>query len=470
MNRNKYTKKSIKKLMALLFITVFSISAMLAPISYAISAWPSNVDIVSSSAIVMDVDSGAVLYEKDADAQYYPASITKVLTALVALENSKLNEVVTYSADCVYKNEGNSSHIGRDLGEQMTMEESLYGMMLESANECAYAIAEHVGDGDVNKFIQMMNDKAKELGCTNSHFSNPNGLPDPTHYVSARDMAIISRAAYQNKQFVKICGTKSYTIPPTNKHAEPTLLNNHHAMYNYYQTNRYLYDPCLGGKTGYTVDAGATLVTYAKKNGMTLVAVTLHGDTATYYTDNINLFNYCFDNFVAHDLSSQSATNSDNLVGKLGALNSDNKYIMRGESSKVILPASASLADTTNKLALSTKEDVAAEMQYYYGDRYVGSADLIFKKAENVPYPFHNIDAEKGGTEVKFFRIDIMLILIILAVLAVLYVSYRLLRRKSGEILLKRKRRTDTRPRRRNKPKYTVIERNRQRNRRRRRR
>ena len=465
-----YNKKNMKQIVvACLMIMLLWTSLDIGGVRAA-EPWPSGVDTVSTAAIVMDVDSKAVLYEKNADSQYYPASITKVLTALIALENSSLSEVVTFSSDAVFKNEGDSSHIGRDLGEQMTMEECLYAMMLESANECAYAIAEHVGGGDINKFIQMMNDKAKELGCENSHFANPNGLPDTNHYVSARDMALISCAAYQNKKFAKITGTKTYTIPPTNKHAEPTLLNNHHAMLNFYQTSRYLYDPCVGGKTGYTNDAGATLVTYAKKNGMTLVSVTLHGDTQTYYTDNINLFNYCFDNFTAYDLSTGSEADADDLAGKLGPLNSDGKYIMKGEHSTVILPNTASFGDTTYKLFPSQKDDVAAEMWYYYGDRYVGSADLIFMKSYTVPYPFHNIDAEDGGSDVSYFRIDIAVILIILAVILVLYVALKVVRQQSSQMRLKKKRRADSGIRRRSKPQYTVINRNRGRRRRRRRR
>ena len=176
-------------------------NALICTNTKAAEIWPSSVDTACSAAIVMEAETGAILYEKNIDAQFYPASITKVLTALLAIENSNLSDVVTFSSDAVFKNEGNSSHIGRDLDEQMTMEQCLYGMMLESANECAYAIAEHVGGGDVNKFITMMNDKAKELGCTNTHFTNPNGLPDPNHYTSARDMALISKAAYENKIF-----------------------------------------------------------------------------------------------------------------------------------------------------------------------------------------------------------------------------------------------------------------------------
>ncbi len=466
-------KKKLKiKIVAITLMMVLTGTLLKTAEVKALEPWPGAVDTVSRSAIVMDVDSGAILYEKNIDTQCYPASITKILTVLLALENSDLNEVVTFSGDAVFKNEGASSHIGRDLDEQMTMEQCLYAVMLESANECAYAVAEHVGGGDINKFIQMMNDRAKELGCTNTHFSNPNGLPNPDHYVSARDMALISREAYQNKMFDKITGTKSYTIPPTNKHAEPTLLNNHHAMLNFYQTSRYLYPPCVGGKTGYTNDAGATLVTYAKKNNMTLVAVTLGGDTQTYYTDTTNILNYCFDNFTAYNLSSGSEVGVDNLTGKLGVLNSDSKYIMKGENSSVILPNGADFSDTKSKLVPvnNGKDDVAGRIQYYYGDRYVGAADLIYHKARKVPYPFHNIDPEYGGSEIKYLRIDFKMILIVIAILLIAFATYKFMKRKSGVILLKRKRRTDTRVRRRQKPRYTVIERGRQKSRRRRRR
>ena len=468
MHNNKL-KKLINRVIA-----VASLSAMvLAGTAVTVNAapvWPSNVDTESNAAIVMEAETGAILYEKNIDVQHYPASITKILTTLLAIENCNLNEVVTFSHDSVFKNGGDSSHTGRDEGEQMTVEQCLYAVMLESCNESAYAVAEHVGGGDINKFITMMNDKAKELGCKNTHFSNPNGLPDPNHYTTARDMALISKAAYENKLFDKITGTKTYTIPPTNKHAEPTLLNNHHAMLNFYQTNKYLYDPCVGGKTGYTQDAGATLVTYAKKDGMTLIAVTLNGQTSSYYVDTTNILNYCFDNFTAYDLSSEAGAYVDGIVGKLGSLNNDKKYIMRGENSTVILPKTADFSEATYKLVPSTdnNSDIAGRIQYYYADRFVGSADLIFEKGESVPYPFHNIDSDKGGSDITFFRFDYKVILIILAGVLATYIIIRVARAKSGTILLKKKRRKDVKRKR--KPRYTVIDRNRNRNRRKRRR
>ena len=264
--------------------------------------WPEGPKIQTPSAIVMEVNTGTVLYEKNADEVNYPASITKILTTLLTLENSELDETVTFSADAVYKNEGDTSHIARDLGEEMSMEECLYAVMLASANECAYAVAEHVGQklgGGYQTFIDLMNERVKELGCKNTHFNNSNGLPDKDHWTSARDMALISAEAYQNETFRIITGTTKYQIPPTNKHKEITYLANHHKMLHAYNSALYVYEGCKGGKTGYTDAAGNTLVTFAERDGMTLVCVVMRTDPTHQYSDTIELFDYCFQHFQA---------------------------------------------------------------------------------------------------------------------------------------------------------------------------
>ena len=137
--------------------------------------WPEAPDVQSASAIVMEASTGTILYEKNSMDAHYPASITKIMTTLLALENGNLSDTVTFSSDAVYKTEG--SGIARDVGEQMTLEQCLYAVMLESANECAYAVAEHIG-GTMENFVSMMNQKAAELGCQNTHFNNPHGLQD----------------------------------------------------------------------------------------------------------------------------------------------------------------------------------------------------------------------------------------------------------------------------------------------------
>ena len=176
------------------------------------SLWPEDAPpVTSEAAIVMEASTGAILYSKNIHEEFYPASITKILTTLLAIENSSLSEIVTFSKKAVFDVDLDSSRIGIDVGEELTMEQSLYGIMLASANEVSYAVAEHIS-GDVDSFADLMNARAKELGCTNTNFVNPNGLPDPNHYTSAYDMALISRAAINNDIFREITGTRTYKI------------------------------------------------------------------------------------------------------------------------------------------------------------------------------------------------------------------------------------------------------------------
>ena len=314
--------------------------------------WPESPRINTPSAIVYEVNSGAVLYEKNSNEVNYPASITKIMTTMLALEYCELDEIVTFSADAVFKNEGNSSHIARDLNEQMTMEQCLYAVMLESANECAYAVAEHVGQklgGDYQTFIDLMNQKAAELGCVNTHFANANGLPDNNHYTSARDMSLIAAEAYRNETFRIIIETRSYRIPPTNKHDEITPLNNHHAMLNYYKTNKHLYEYCTGGKTGYTDKAGSTLVTYAEKDGLTLVCVVMRTTSNDQYNETRSLFNYCFENFQAVPLAGSEADTTGVHKYK-GIMGNQKSFVDLNEDAYVILPITANLSDVNTKL------------------------------------------------------------------------------------------------------------------------
>lgn len=347
--------------------------------------WPEGPSIDTPSAIVIEVNSGAVLYEKNSDQVSYPASITKVLTTLLALENSELDEIVTFSDDAINYNQGDTSHIARDYGEQMTMKECLYAVMLESANECAYAVAEHVGQklgGNYQTFIDLMNERAKELGCTNTHFTNANGLPDENHWTSARDMALISAEAYKNENFRIIVGTRSYRIPPTNKHDEITPLNNHHAMISNYKTRNHLYEYCTGGKTGYTNAAGATLVSYAEKDGLALVCVVMRTNTGVYYTDTKNMFEHCFQNFQKVSIGDNGTAGEDDSK-KNGIMSNYEAYVKLDENAQIILPITADVADV--KMALVDKElpnGVVAQLNYTYGNHLVGSADVVFSNAK----------------------------------------------------------------------------------------
>ncbi|MCD8300444.1 MAG: D-alanyl-D-alanine carboxypeptidase [Clostridiales bacterium] len=334
------------------------------------AVWPEGPEIEAESAIVMDANSGLVLYEKEADKQQYPASITKIMTTLLALENCSLDETVTFSKDAVYKNEGDTSHIARDVGEEMSLEDTLYAVMLESANECAWAVAEHVCDGDEAAFVDLMNEKAAELGCTNTHFNNPNGLPDEDHYTSCRDMALISQEAIKNAMFRKIIGTKQYEIPPTNKHDEVTPLNNHHRMLNPYKGSEYLYEYCIGGKTGYTEAAENTLVTFAEKDGELLICVVMK--TMSPYDDTRALFDYCYDNFDYYNISE----NETRIVD-------DSDFAEADTDAAIVLPMGANFNDTDVMISFENVSDsVLGTFVYTYGGRQVGSMDILVSDME----------------------------------------------------------------------------------------
>ena len=253
--------------------------------------WPKGPAIYAESGILVDLDTQEILYSKNIDKQLYPASITKVMTTLVAIESSSPEEPVTFSQHALDSIEWDSSNIGCRLNETLTMEQCWYAMMLNSANEVCCGVAEHIS-GSIEAFVEKMNQKAAELGCTNTHFSNPNGLPDETHYTTAHDMALIANAAYQNETFRQVFSTRQYEIPPTPQYTETRYLYNHHKMMQ--PDTEYYYEGCLGGKTGYTETALNTLVTIASRNGKNLLCVTMRTQGRQVYTDTASLFDYGF--------------------------------------------------------------------------------------------------------------------------------------------------------------------------------
>ena len=259
-----------------------------------IDGWPQASDISSTAAIVMETSTNTVLYSKNADQPLYPASAVKIMTCLVALENSSLDEQVTMTATGVSGVTDGGANISAQLDEVFTMEQCLYAIMVASANDIALQIAEHVG-GSVDGFVQQMNTRAQELGCTNTVFTNPTGLPDENQHTTAHDMALITKAAIDNESFRAIAETTSYTIPATNVSGGERVLTNNFSMLN--NTNASYYQYCFGGREGYTEASGSTLVCGAEKNGVSLIAVILQGASGTTAAEAVSLLNYGFDNF-----------------------------------------------------------------------------------------------------------------------------------------------------------------------------
>ena len=381
--------------------------------------WPDAPETLSPSVILMEESTGTILYEKNMDEAHYPASITKIMTTLLALENGNLSDMVTFSDDAINNTEG--SGIARDYGEQMTLEQCLYGVMLESANECAYAVAEHVG-GTVENFVDMMNAKAKELGCTNTHFANPHGLQDENHYTTAHDMALIAQAAYQNETFRIIIGTKMYTIPPTNKHAEETVLRNHHDMLcTYHNANRkYLYPYCVGGKTGYTATANSTLVTYAEKDGMTLICVVMDTQSPNQFIDTVNLFDYAFDNFQVLNVAENDTNYSAETTVDNGNLDNIAPFVELDKDAVIVLPKTAEFSDTSSSVEYNDSDpEIAGSITYTYAGRNVGKVDIKTTGVVVEGYAFDNESTEEEEQE-AVSTVQVKPIVVVLLIVAVI--------------------------------------------------
>ena len=388
--------------------------------------WPDAPETLSPSVILMEESTGTILYEKNMDEAHYPASITKIMTTLIALENSDLNDIVTFSDAAIDNTEG--SGIARDYGEQMTMEQCLYAVMLASANECAYAVAEHVG-GTIENFVAMMNEKAKELGCQNTHFANPHGLHDENHYTCCYDMALIARAAYQNETFRIIVGTARYTIPPTNKHAEQTDLQNHNEMLYPFQTNKYVYDGCTGGKTGYTNAANSTLVTYAERDGMTLICVVMNTQSPNQWLDSRNLFDYCFDNFQLFNIAENETNYTSAEQKNAGTLNTNEPFVDIDKDAGIVLPKTAEFSDATSKIVYDdVTNDTVGTIEYTYAGHEVGKADIVKTNVQVPEYKFSNQTdvSEEAQTEetehVSKIQIRMSTIITVVVVVLVLLV------------------------------------------------
>jgi len=252
-------------------------------------------DIISQSAVLMDAETGQILFEKNMHEKLPPASITKIMTALLAIEKGKLSDKITMSHDAVFSVPRGASHIALDEGEILTLEEALYAMLLVSANDAANGIAEYIS-GSMDKFAALMNARALELNAIDTQFKNPSGLTEEGHYTSAYDMALITRQAMQYPVFNKIWGTRRYEMTPTNLQEEVRYLNTQNRMLVPSNTN--YYDKVIGGKLGWTTEAQNTMVVAAQQDGRTLLCVLLRSQNSqAKYQDARLLFEYGFNHF-----------------------------------------------------------------------------------------------------------------------------------------------------------------------------
>lgn len=368
--------------------------------SNAVANWPTGPVVSAESAILMDADTGAILYAKNIHQKEYPASTTKILTTLIASERCSMDEIVDFSYDAVHDIDPGSNHIAIDPGEQLTMEECLNAILIRSANEVSFAVAEHISGTTWQDFAPIMNERAKELGCVDSNFVNPNGLPNENHYTSAYDLAMIGRAFFANEALCKMTMTHMLHILPSERQPDDIMEVNKMELI---PGGKYAYPYLVGCKTGYTDVARSTLVSCAEKDGMKLICVVMKDENPNYYEDTIALFDYGFSNFQRVNISqTETKYNIDNA----GAFYSGNdifgnsKPILQlNQSDSITLPNTITFQDAVSTISYdNTEPGQAAVITYTYNDVVLGTASLDFTASEKGSSVFRDETAETTDT------------------------------------------------------------------------
>ncbi|SEF70400.1 D-alanyl-D-alanine carboxypeptidase family protein [Lachnospira multipara] len=406
------------------FAALSSTGSVVSSVDTSSTTWPSAPDVSAGSCILIDADTGSILYEKNAYEKCYPASTTKILTGLLTIENCSMSDIVTFSKEAVESvNITEDANLGTKEGEQYTVEQALYGMLLYSANEIAYGLAEHVA-GDLESFVDMMNAKASEVGALNTHFANASGLFDQNHYTTAYDMAMIARACYNNATFVSIDSTyTTYTIPATNKtDTARTFKHRHKMLYG----REYYYEYCKGGKTGFTDESQYTLVTFAEKDGMRLICVTFQEpDDASRFVDTKALFEWGFENFT------KTTTSSSNISSLLtnDTIYTSDVFTSRAlnynlTASFITIPNSGSSSDVTvaiddNYDLTNDNGDLTVHLKYLFGENVVGTTTLTISSNDStntslLPY-LEESDSSSNYTAKKCLRINLWILLGVIA-------------------------------------------------------
>lgn len=348
------------------------------------TAFADDLDISSESAILIDAETGQVLYEKNAHEKLEPASTTKILTGILVLEHANLDEIVTVDEETVSLTKG--SHIALEPGEQLTVKDLLYALLVESANDAAYALAKHVS-GSIEDFVQLMNDKAKELGALDSNFVNPNGLSVENHYSSAYDLSLIAKYAMKNETFREIVSNYTYVIPTTNKKDEErTLWSSNKLLYSNDTITvdgkvvTVKYDGITGIKTGYTPEAGNCLVASAQRDNESYIAVVLNASGKNVFIDIHKLLNFGFNNFenvkVAFKEQFVDNVNVDNGTIPIvaGILEEDLFSTLPNNSLENI---STKVTFNEDIKAPLKKGDVLGQVEYFYLDEHIGTVNII---------------------------------------------------------------------------------------------
>ena len=426
----------------IILLNIFIIADCLFPVEIMadnndVLGLPDFPHITSSSIVLMDADSGEVLYGSNADKKSYPASTTKLLTGLITIENCALSDTITFSKAAVNSIEAGDANASISEGEQLTIEQALYCLILRSANEVAYGLAEHVG-GTLSNFASMMNDYAQSLGCINTHFTNASGLTDQFHYTTPYDMALIAKACFNNKSLMKIVGYSDiYTIGPTNK-SNFTRYYTH--RYKMLPGGDYAYPYSCGGKTGYTDAAGSCLVSFAQKDDLRLICVVMNGGDESRYTDTAALFDYYFNNYkkiTLEDFDAGLSAASVDILEIMDSLNPSGRTQLNfKEGAYLLVPDKVDKSELTGIVTYADNEAYMGDeggfacISYYYNNINVGKATIFISDSSDdnlpgssaIPPAVNNISTDKENTHfINIFYILGGIVLIALIIFIILY-------------------------------------------------
>lgn len=394
--------------------------------NFSLFSYANTPTITAESAILIDADSGEILFEKNANTKMYPASTTKMLTGILAIENGNLNKKITVDDKSPYEIRG--THIALNPGEVLPFNDILHGLLIESANDCAQVLAKHIS-GSIESFSKLMNDKAKEIGAINTNFTNPHGLHDSEHTTTAYDLALIARYAMQNETFREIVQTKRYIIEPTNKQPEKRYLSNGNKLL--YATGsgnkirvdgntvNIKYEGANGVKTGYTPQAMNCLVSSVTKGNKTLIAVVLKSAKTAVWIDSHELFNYGFNYF-----STKQVAFKNEFIQNISVENGNIPFVTGILDKDILVNVSKSAENNINKNVIITEKikapvaigQVLGKIEWTIDDEVVAVSNIVAASESDIIPVKQVLDNVNNKFPIKYIFIIFISLLIIIRI------------------------------------------------------
>ena len=396
--------------------------------------WPQGPSIGAQAAILMDANTGSILYAKNIHEKLFPASITKLLTTYIAVNKCDPDEIITFSEEAINSIKWwEDANMGVNPGTKLPLKDVLSGILIGSANEAAYAVAEHIS-GNVTSFGKLMNETAASLGCINSNFITPNGIHDENHYTTAYDMALIAKAFFSNELLSQLSSTLNYSVPVNSTQNKEGLHLS--AKSQLLPGKAYAYEYLVGTKTGYTSSARQTLVSCASKDGMKLICVILKEENPYQFTDTIDLFNYGFNNFspvYLKDHDNPYSIENKFFSDSSGILGNHKTILSLNSNDYILLPNTLTFKDLTSSVSYDNNDQLVCTVNYSYKEHLLGKIGVFLAEDDSYTYSFgskfidtykHDVSNNDNIIFINIFQIIIFLIVFLLFIIAIVFFKF----------------------------------------------